>query len=540
MTLHFKKIHLLGLSILSGILMGLAWPTDGFGPLVWVGLIPMLTLEAYIVQNKNFFSRGAVALYSLPGFLMWNIWTTWWVWYASPAAIAAFVLNSFFMAFAFGLGSLMRRKLFNSTFGYIAIIITWISFEWGHQEWDLTWSWLNLGNAYASSVQLVQWYEYTGVFGGTLWTWLVNIFLFLIVWDVLQKKPFRTLLVAKVLPAILVLLVPISISLIQYTTYVEQGKDVEVIAIQQNLDPYSLQYTTPQDQVIHKVLNLTRSLVTDETDLVIAPESTLQGRLWEADLDEHLFSDSIRNFLVDYPKLSMVIGASTRRMLVEGEQPEPEARIYWRDSTKMYYSYNTAIRYAGDMPIEVYHKSKMVPGVERMPFKKFLGFIDKIAIDLGGTTGSLGLDKERKSFKSLSDDVSFAPVICYESIYSRFVSDFMTDSANLISIITNDGWWENTPGHRQHFEYARLRAIENRTSVARSANTGISGFINQRGDVLQKTNYWEEDVVKATVKANTGRSFYAKYKDYIANLSMFFTALLLLAFLSLFLRKKEA
>jgi apolipoprotein N-acyltransferase len=539
MKFQLSKYHLLGLSILSGILMGLAWPVAGWGPLTLIGLSPLLFIEHYIYQNKTQFARGAVALFSLPGFLVWNVWTTWWVWNSSEMAIAAFVLNSLFMAFTFGLGHIVRRNLFRSDFGYIAIIGLWLSFEYLHQEWDLTWTWLTLGNGFASSHKLIQWYEYTGVFGGTLWIWLANIFFFKVVLALIQKLSVKRLVISRIIPLLLIVFVPVCISLVQYHNYEEQGELVEVVAVQQNLDPYGAQYTTSQRETIHRVLNLVRKEVSSETDVVICPESTLQGRLWEDDLNDHLFTDSILNFLEDYPDLSFIVGASTSRMLEKDEELMPEARPYWRDSTQFYYNYNTAIHYRFRYPLELYHKSKMVPGVERMPFKKVLKFVDKLALDLGGTTGSLGFDQDRAVFKATASDFAYAPVICYESIYSRFVSDYMTNGANLICIITNDGWWENTPGHRQHFEYAKLRAIENRTSVARSANTGISGFINQRGDVLSKTEYWVEDVVKGQVYANPEKSFYAERKDFISNLAMFFSALLLLALVSLKLRKKK-
>ena len=111
----------------------------------------------------------------------------------------------------------------------------------------------------------------------------------------------------------------------------------------------------------------------------------------------------------------------------------------------------------------------------------------------------------------------------------------MKKGAELIFVITNDGWWKNTPGYRQHLSFARLRAIETRRSVARSANTGISAFINQRGDLIQTTGWWEEAAIKSTLKRNEKMTFYVKYGDYIARISVFVSVLLILF---LFVRKK--
>jgi apolipoprotein N-acyltransferase len=107
------------------------------------------------------------------------------------------------------------------------------------------------------------------------------------------------------------------------------------------------------------------------------------------------------------------------------------------------------------------------------------------------------------------------------------VAQYVKKHADLLFIITNDGWWGNTPGHRQHLQYARLRAIEMRRSIARSANTGISCFIDQRGDILQPTRYWEEDVISATVNANDKITFYARFGDFLAKAALIGAAAML-------------
>ena len=124
-----------------------------------------------------------------------------------------------------------------------------------------------------------------------------------------------------------------------------------------------------------------------------------------------------------------------------------------------------------------------------MPFASILKPLEKFALDMGGSIGSLGVQEESSVFESSIHDIVVAPVICYESIYGEYVSSYILKGAQLIFIMTNDGWWEDTPGYHQLLAYARLRAIENRRSIARSANTGISCFINQRGDILQRTEW---------------------------------------------------
>jgi len=150
-----------------------------------------------------------------------------------------------------------------------------------------------------------------------------------------------------------------------------------------------------------------------------------------------------------------------------------------------------------------------------------------LVFDLGGTTGSLGRQEEPTNFK-LKNNWEVAPVICYESVFGEYLTKYVEKGAGIIVIITNDGWWRNTPGYKQHLSFARLRAIESRRSIARAANTGISAFINQRGDLLQTTEWWTEDAIKGTLNSSNEITFYVKYGDYIARISLFMSGLLLL------------
>ena len=202
-------------------------------------------------------------------------------------------------------------------------------------------------------------------------------------------------------------------------------------------------------------------------------------------------------------------------------------------SDAYYDMYNAAIQVgAADQP-QVYHKSKLVQGVEKMPFASILKPLEDFALDLGGTIGSLGSQDESSVFQSAFSDFKVAPVICYESIYGEYVASYVQKGANLIFIMTNDGWWDDSPGYKQHLAYARLRAIENRRSIARSANTGISCFINQRGDILNATDWWQEAVIQGTLNANHELTVYTKAGNYLARLASFIaTGLLIFAFVN--------
>ncbi len=193
-----------------------------------------------------------------------------------------------------------------------------------------------------------------------------------------------------------------------------------------------------------------------------------------------------------------------------------------------YDAYNSAIQIDTSNYIPIYHKSKLVVGVEKMPYPKLFKLLGNVILDLGGTTGSRATQDYRGTFKHPVSDMKVAPVICYESVYGEYVTDYIKNGANFIFVITNDGWWGNTPGFKQHLTYSSLRAIETRRSVARSANTGISAFINQRGEILNRTQWWVRDAIKNNIKANNELTFYVKYGDYIGRLAGFLAVFLFL------------
>lgn len=220
----------------------------------------------------------------------------------------------------------------------------------------------------------------------------------------------------------------------------------------------------------------------------------------------------------------MVFGVSSYKTYPDKNSAPATARAR-NDMT--YDMFNTAIFLGKNGQTQIYHKSILVVGVEKMPFAKHLGFLGDLVINIGGTTNSLGRQEEPSNFIT-KDKTQVAPVICYESVFGEFVTKYVKKGAQMIFIITNDGWWKNTPGYHQHLSFARLRAIETRRSIARSANTGISCFINQRGDISQETEWWKPTSIKGTININDKITFYVKFGDYIARIALLMSIILVL------------
>ena len=221
---------------------------------------------------------------------------------------------------------------------------------------------------------------------------------------------------------------------------------------------------------------------------------------------------AVQRFLNKYKNGNLITGAETFKLYTK---PVTGNETYDEQSHLYFQAYNSAVNIENSAKVQFYHKSKLVPGAEAMPFGDALSFLKPVFAQLGGATGSYGRQDEPNVFYSQSG-IGVAPAVCFDSIWGEWIATSVHKGAQFIAIITNDGWWENTSGKDQHLDYAKLRAIETRRWVCRSANTGISAFINQRGDVVQHTKWWTKTAIKQDINLNSDMTFYVLHGDYLA------------------------
>lgn len=512
-----KKSHKILSALLSGLLLSAAWPTWGIAPIAFIGFVPLLLLEDRFAKGE----KGKLFWLSFFTFLIWNVVTTWWIWNATPAATAAWVLNSLFMAIVFNVFHLTKKKGCNNPWGNFFLIPYWMAFEQLTYLWAIKWPWLNLGNAFSSRIEWIQWYEYTGVAGGTLWILAVNILITNIILF-FKSKETKKLFACIGIEAI-ILLLPIIISTRMYNHYDEQGTETEVIVVQQNCDPWNEQFDSQfYDQVIQNNINLSLPLITPKTKFVVSSESAIQEGIWLHEIDNAKALHTLHDYIKRFPQMAFVIGGTTYEFVPRGMESDFPARDIG-DGEHFYYCHNSALL-IDTINLQYRNKSQLTPGVEAIP--EWMGFLKNYSITMGIARGTLKTDPEARVL-TFGDHKVGVP-ICYESAFGEYVSNFCKKGADLLFVITNDGWWGDTPGYKQHFEFSKLRAIENRRCIARSANTGRSGFFNQRGDVLQQTQYWVPDAIRATLKANTKVTFYAQHGDYLSRIAVYLTFVLLI------------
>ncbi len=507
-----KKRYLF--SVLAGILLVLSFPFTGsltfLGFIAW---IPLLLVEREVATKR--YKAGKVFIHAYLTFFLYNLGTTWWIWHSTAGgAVMAFLFNSLLMALAFFLFHLLNRTTERKFSGFL-FVLTWLAFEYAHHIWELSWPWLSLGNTFSILPELVQWYSITGILGGSLWILSVNALLFhFLEKGLLQKKKTFTAYKSG-LAALALIVIPAAISLMIYANYSEKKDQIEIVVVQPNIDPYNEKFVQEVDKQLIKLFDLADSKVRKTTDIVLAPETAISQGFFEEDFLQLPFFPIIQQRKENWGKVAFFTGASTARFF-----RKPNSRASRLLPSGGYYeSYNSSLLIDAENRYGFLHKSKLVLGVEKIPFSNWLPYLEELSINNGGTSGTLGIENEPKTLQF--GKTVFAPLICYESIYGEFNAEQCRKGAAIIFVITNDGWWQDSPGYKQHMSFSRLRAIENRRSVARSANTGISCFINQRGDVFQATKWWTPAAIRQELNLNKATTFYARNGDVLGRLSAY-------------------
>ena len=501
-----KMFRKLLLCFFSALFLVLSWPPSGFPFLIFGAFVPLF----FILKNLQ--KKRFAFVYSFLVFALWNSFTTYWIYNASLfGAIAAVCVNSILMASVMTLFIWLKSK-FNDRRAWWALISLWLSFEYLHLNWDLSWPWLTLGNAFAHYPQFIQWYEYSGTLGGSLWILLSNISLF----HSIKNK-------SKYLLSSIVITLPILFSFL-INTKNETGKVVEIVVVQPNIDPYFEKFDDLTSmQQLEKFIGLAESKLDSTTNYLIGPETAIVDGIWENKIENSPEIQRLKQLIENYPQLNIIVGAVTYKAYSKTEKIPKTARQFV-GSDAYYDVFNSAIQ-INTSELSVYNKSKLVQGVEFTPFPALLENLEFLAIDLGGITGSLGTQDYREVFAS--ESAQMAPIICYESIFGEFISQYVRNGADMFTIITNDGWWKDTPGYKQHLNYASLRAIECRRAIARSANTGVSAFIDSKGIITNATQWDEEIVIKGRLETNTTQTIYVRFGDYIGRISAFIAVLFL-------------
>ncbi|WP_294217512.1 apolipoprotein N-acyltransferase [uncultured Chryseobacterium sp.] len=528
------------LTLISAMLLSVSWPTYGVPFFIFFALVPLLMME-HGVSKFSGYDRKSWVVFGLSYlcFVIWNAVTTGWLYgsknpdgsHSMMAVLFPVLINSFLYALVFQCYHWYKNAQ-GTYWGLAFFVAIWMSFEKFHLSWELTWPWLNLGNAFSEYPKLIQWYDTLGATGGSFWILIVNIMIFYTVriWEAGRKRKgliINTLIVTALIAA------PMIISVIRYNTFDQKPVgQVNVLMLQPDLDPYAEKYSKDSLTIENDLLNLAEKNSTGKIDYYIAPETAIPGRgsISETAFDKSLMLNNLKDFLAKHPGSIFATGISSHRFYSNTDLLPKDA--YQLNPRLWVESYNSAVQVIPGRKVEVYHKGKLVPGVEIFPYMNVLKpLLGDAMLNLGGTVASLGTDKERVAFSNPYNKGKLAPIICYESIYGEFVGDYVKKGANFLAIMTNDSWWGVTEGHKQLLSYARLRAIETRREIARAANSGISAHINAKGDITADTFYGDQTALFAKVNLYEGETFYVRSGDFLSRLGIFALGFLLFYYL---------
>ena len=510
-------------SACSGLLFSLGWCSKWLGWLLLIHMVPMFYVHHIVMVSRCRISPFRVYVEGLClCFLVASLGTVWWIYHAT--AIGLLFVLGYHMVF-YGLPWCVYyflRTRFGNVISYVGFVASWLSLEqinFDSTIWQLSFPWLSLGHGLAALAPWIQWYEYTGVLGGSFWICLVNVL------------TYHTLFLGRRWPMavgwIASFLIPLSLSLYRYVHYSEQGQPVEAVVIQPNFDNYTERniYSplyVPVGEQVQRFIRLSLPQLSPTTQLLVWPETSLNLYL---DVHRPLNNrnmEVITNFLKAYPNLQLLTGASTLAFKQDSGQSCTDDGIEQK--------FNSALFINASCQTDVYHKTKLLPFAEYIPYMDTLpiGFkrwileqVNKIA----GIVPDFSPGRHITLFR-LGQSALIAPIICYESLYSSFIGQFCKKGAQLLTIITNDGWWGDTSVYHQHFQFSRLLAISHRRSVVRSATTGSSGFISQRGDIIGRIPKRVSQAAQQVVLANDQLTFYTLHGNYLGCLAKWIVVLL--------------
>ncbi len=551
--------------LLSSVLLAAAFPPSPFPWIIWIAWVPLLHVLIHLpeqMQEDKFFywlktpfiyiwrlltlrflfqadawkkppirqiSRTQQAFrYLYVVFFIWNLLTCYWLMLTALSvptdeALMSFIAGIFapaFNALVMSIPVLIALKLhyrLKSFLSALFFLSIWISFEYLHYHWELSWSWITLGNAFTSAPTFIQFAEFTGVLGVSTWIILLNL---IALWGfkaIKSHRPFLLPLSCFVLLGGLPLLLNIWILHPDRSVF-QSHATLNARVIQPNIDPYLKFNFDQQEEHLQTFYRMTNSPGADTIDLVVFPETAIPEGVWTQQLSSAEVMKGFWTSISKHPRMAILTGLTELRYFEA--PPIPVTAVPMQEG---YSDYCNSAVILGSSKMRTYQKSLLVPMVERVPFLDYLTFLKDKNIDIGGGFGSFG--KADSIFNLYTrQDVPIGVMICYESTFPDYVRQYTLKGAQALSIITNDGWWQQSSGYIQHAGLAVLRAIENRREIMRSANTGTSLFVDVYGMRHQDTEWWKEAVIDRKINLYTEKTFYVLHGEYLAIIFLFLTA----------------
>jgi apolipoprotein N-acyltransferase len=511
----------------SGLFISLSFPKSDLGLLAWIALVPLHWALDGKTKSQAFWIGWLSGTIAFSGMMAWVV--TAMNTYGKVPLVISYGLMLLLTAYLglyvalYSAGVVWFRTLI-PRYGLFAVPCLWVTLELIRTYVLSGLPWGLLGYSQYRQIELIQIADHMGVYGVSFLVVLVNVAVAeFLSWLMPLRRGFLPAKLPWELAAMTTLLVSLSweygLGVLSGAPFTDIPRSsISVGVVQPNVDQAVKWDNAYREETLARFDRLTEKLGRT-TDLVIWPEAATP----------FVFE---REPIYQLQLVAMASRAQTPILF-----GSPAIRFY---PDQRPYLLNSAYLLSPDgQLLGRYDKQHLVPFGEYIPFKtSFLSFLDKLVEGIGdfeagpGPTVLILTPKLQSAAAGIpgtaSRSVRFGAAICYEVIFPNLVRQFAANGAEFLVTVTNDAWFGHSSAASQHFAMVVFRSVENHLSFARSANTGISGFIDPFGRIIEATPIFTEQAVKGTMQVWRPNTFYSRHGDVFAYGCAIICALLIL------------
>lgn len=510
------------LLIVSGVILGIAFPPFPFPftLLIFVGLIP------YFIVLKRRTTLASISRATFIFSFFFSVVTIYWVGSWSSEADPFLMMGGAALLLAYPCVMLipstlfyLAKKVFPKFDALWLFPIFWVTLEHLLTLTDLRFPWLLLGHGLAKFNLFIQGADIIGTNGLSLVVAYINVLLFK---SFIEKKTDIKFNLKPTLVSLIIFLCLMIYGIYKVSSFQISERTVTVGIVQPDLNPWDKWETGNINQLLKNYLDLSQKCVNEGAELILWPETALPVYTFGGTY--RFLEDSIFSF-INRNEVSLLTGMP-HIVYYYNKTNVPEYAKYSKPGDYHYATYNAVLGLnPASREIQRYGKMKLVPLGEKVPFADQLTFLgDLFKWGVGITGWNIGQDTTVfKIFNNKLDTISVGGLVCYESVDPVFVTAFVQKGAELITVVTNDSWYGKSSGPYQHKDFAILRAVENRRSVVRSANGGVSCIINAKGEILSESEMFVKTTLVGEVPIQDEETFFTDNPLIIPVLSSVFS-----------------
>lgn len=509
-----KILVLVILPICTGMLLGISALPSNIYHLSFIAFIPLLLASDYALAYKKPLLTFALQL--LIALVIFYLWAGYWI---LQTANLGFLLGlALVLPFLVLVPYILFKRKGNKK-SALYFIAVWLTVEMIQSYFQLGSPFYNLGNNLGANPKLIQWYEFTGAAGGTLWILVVNILVYSLI-KTLNKERKKWIKKGALLLAALI--IPVIISIAIFYSHEERGPSVETLVVHPSTDNSDVKYRVNIYELMDIYLDIILPELTESTEYVVLPETAITNAGWVKDFNRNLVFNHFYKHTDSFPNLKLITGAVAYEEIPNVEKIRNYKKIpgirYSENYKTWYYTYNAALQLENNRPPQMRVKEGLVPFQEYAPYPLIMPRLSPVGIDFQFSRR----DVNRDVFTSANSRIT-AAIVCYEVVFSKLFYNAARNGAQAFFVILNEGWYDSKKVPKQFLQLSAIRAVENRRSIAHSSNMGISAFINQRGEVIDRTDSKSADFLKGELRMNRKITFAARMGNYIEKLALLVT-----------------